>query len=72
MCRRSTLPEVFLTGARVLVVDDEIDARELVRRLLELAGAEVQTAGSASEAFKAIGTWNPNVLISDNASTTCE
>src|SRR5208282_4006248 len=32
------LPEVSLDNVHVLVVDDEIDARELVKRLLEMAG----------------------------------
>jgi PAS domain S-box-containing protein len=39
-----------LTGVRVLVVDDERDARELVRHVLQDCGAEVLTAGSATEA----------------------
>lgn len=57
--------DISLAGARVLVVDDEYDARELVKRLLALAGAEVETAGSAAEAVAAMGTWNPDVLVCD-------
>ena len=48
------LPDVSLTDVHVLVVDDEVDARELVKRLLEMAGATVSLAGSASEAMERI------------------
>jgi PAS domain S-box-containing protein len=46
------LPEVSLANVHVLVVDDEIDAGEIVKRLLEMAGATVSMAGSASEAME--------------------
>jgi CheY-like chemotaxis protein len=59
------LPEVSLANIRVLVVDDEIDARDLVKMLLEMAGATVSTAGSASEAMKHILATRPNVLVCD-------
>lgn len=59
------LPDISLCGFRVLVVDDESDARELVKRLMELAGADVDAASSASEALTAIADWNPDVLICD-------
>ncbi len=54
-----------LAGARVLVVDDEPDARDLVRRLLEEHGAAVVTAASADEALDAIAARRPDVMISD-------
>src|SRR2546426_9359513 len=41
---------VSLAGARVLVVDDDADARELVRVMLATYGAEVIVAASADEA----------------------
>jgi PAS domain S-box-containing protein len=59
------LPEVSLADVRVLVVDDEIDGRELVKRLLEMAGATVSTAGSASEAMERILAGRPDVLVCD-------
>jgi PAS domain S-box-containing protein len=59
------LPEVSLANVHVLVVDDEIDARELVRRLLEIAGATVSVAGSASEAMERILSRRPDVLVCD-------
>ncbi len=54
-----------LAGVRVLVVDDEVDARLLVKRLLEDRGAKVFTAGSAAEALRLIATEPSDVLVSD-------
>jgi CheY-like chemotaxis protein len=54
-----------LEGVRVLVVDDELDARALVRRLLENCKAEVTAVGSAAEAIDAVQTLRPDVLVSD-------
>jgi signal transduction histidine kinase len=55
-----------LKGRRLLVVDDEADARELVVVALRSAGAEVQAVASAGEAFRAIEEAGPpDVLISD-------
>jgi hypothetical protein len=49
----------------VLVVDDEIDARGIVKRLLEMNGATVSMAGSASEAMERILAGRPDVLVCD-------
>jgi CheY-like chemotaxis protein len=57
------MPE--LEGARILVVDDEADARELVRAVLENQGAKVTTANSAQEALALLRTTTPDLLISD-------
>ncbi|MES2537561.1 MAG: ATP-binding protein [Pseudomonadota bacterium] len=54
-----------LTGLKVLVVDDETDARELVKRILADCDAEVMTAGSAAEALMLIEKERPHVLVSD-------
>jgi PAS domain S-box-containing protein len=54
-----------LSGLKVLVVDDEPDARELVRRLLHDYGAEVATAGSVPEAMQAMTGSKIDVLLSD-------
>ena len=56
-----------LAGLRVLVVDDEADARELVALVLEHAGAEVKVAASAEEALESIAAQQPDVLVSDLA-----
>jgi signal transduction histidine kinase len=54
-----------LSNLRVLVVDDEADARDLVREVLESSGAAVFAAGSAAEAAAAIASWRPDVVVSD-------
>jgi PAS domain S-box-containing protein len=55
----------YLAGISVLLVDDEPDARDLLRLVLEHSGAEVQVADSAAEALQALRRSPPNVLISD-------
>ncbi|HEV7300331.1 MAG TPA: ATP-binding protein [Tepidisphaeraceae bacterium] len=57
--------EADLAGVTVLVVDDEPDARELVRRFLGACGAAVVTAGSADEAMALLRERRPRVLVSD-------
>ncbi|MEO7189561.1 MAG: ATP-binding protein [Vicinamibacterales bacterium] len=59
----STLSE--LAGLTVLVVDDHLDARELVRRVLEDCAAEVMTAATAEEAIQLVEMHRPDVLVSD-------
>jgi signal transduction histidine kinase/CheY-like chemotaxis protein len=56
-----------LAGLRVLVLDDEADARTLAQRVLEERGAEVVAVASAAEALEAIerGTGGVNVVVSD-------
>jgi PAS domain S-box-containing protein len=54
-----------LQGIKVLVVDNEEDARELVRQALEQCGAEVTTASSTAEALTALKHLKPDVLVSD-------
>jgi CheY-like chemotaxis protein len=54
-----------LAGLRVLFVDDETAARELVALALAQGGAEVRTAVSAPEALAACDEWRPDVLVAD-------
>src|SRR2546426_7331104 len=49
---REIVRPAVLKGLRVLVVDDEADARELMRIVLRSSGAEVMSAASAEEAFE--------------------
>ncbi len=58
------LPAGF-EGLRVLVVDDEPDAAELVAYVLETCGMEVRSAGSAAEALEALDVFTPHVIVSD-------
>lgn len=54
-----------LKGLRVLVVDDEPDARELIAVVLKRCGAEVVSVGSAVEALAELERQEFNVLVSD-------
>ena len=54
-----------LTGLHILVVDDEADAREVMRFMLERGGARVRIADSAAAALDAIREDRPDLLISD-------
>jgi CheY-like chemotaxis protein/anti-sigma regulatory factor (Ser/Thr protein kinase) len=54
-----------LDGVKVLVVDDEPDARELIAAALESCGAEVHVAASALDALDALEEAQPHVLLSD-------
>lgn len=57
--------QVDLTGLRVLVVDDEPDTLDLLRRVLGDSQAQVAAAPSVEAALATLGTFNPHVLISD-------
>jgi PAS domain S-box-containing protein len=57
--------EDALAGLKVLVVDDEPDARQLIRRVLEACKAEVALATSAAEALELLGPFCPDVILSD-------
>jgi PAS domain S-box-containing protein len=54
-----------LAGIRVLLVDDDVDARVLVSKVLESRGAQVETAASAREGFDLIRKAPPDVLLAD-------
>ncbi|XYH98514.1 PAS domain S-box protein [Sorangium sp. So ce1128] len=54
-----------LDGLRVLVVDDEPDARELISAVLSERGAEVRVASSAREGYGALAAARPHVIVSD-------
>jgi CheY-like chemotaxis protein len=54
-----------LEGLRVLVVDDEPDARDVTARIFAMAGADVAVAASAVEALEAVKARCPDVLVSD-------
>lgn len=56
-----------IAGLRVLVVDDEDDARTLVAEVLQLYGAEVTLAASAAEGLATILASPPDVIVSDIA-----
>jgi PAS domain S-box-containing protein len=54
-----------LDGARIVIVDDEADARELLARVFEEQGAHVSTFESAQEALAALAKSTPALIICD-------
>ncbi len=73
--QRGTVTEAMpprLEGVRVLAIDDEPDARELLRRLLSEQGAQVQTASDAQEAINLLSRAPFDVLLSDIGMPDCD
>ena len=54
-----------LCGVKALIVDDEIDARELIAFILEEQGAEIELAASAAEALEKFPSLQPDIIVSD-------
>jgi signal transduction histidine kinase/CheY-like chemotaxis protein len=61
------LATTSLEGLRVLVVDDEHDAVEIIGRVIAQSGADVRTCRSTHEALEMLREWKPDVLMSDIA-----
>jgi signal transduction histidine kinase/DNA-binding response OmpR family regulator len=55
----------LLEGLKILVVDDELDSRELITAILTRCGSDVRCSESAAEAIRAIRQWKPDLLVSD-------
>ena len=60
-----TMPETVLAGVRVLAVDDEADARQLLRHMLGDRQANVILAASSDEALALLEKETFDVLVSD-------
>jgi signal transduction histidine kinase/ActR/RegA family two-component response regulator len=58
-------PHASLDNLRILVVEDDADARELTTIALQDAGATVTTVGSVPEALGVIDVFHPDALVSD-------
>jgi PAS domain S-box-containing protein len=54
-----------LKGLRVLLVEDEPDARELIAMLLKGSGADVEAVDSVGSALQRLPLFLPDVLLSD-------
>ena len=54
-----------MAGLKILVVDDEADARDLVFTILTRCGSEVRCSESAAEAIQTFAEWDPDLLVSD-------
>jgi signal transduction histidine kinase/CheY-like chemotaxis protein len=61
--RQTDLPQ--LDGVRVWIVDDEENARKMMRTLLERKGAQVKTLASAHELLNLLDEDAPEVLVCD-------
>jgi signal transduction histidine kinase/CheY-like chemotaxis protein len=60
-------PDNSLDGLRVLLVDDEPEARQIISTVILRTGAEVKTCQSAHEALAKLAEWKPDVILSDIA-----
>jgi CheY-like chemotaxis protein len=60
-------PSGVLTGARVLVVEDDTDSRNAMSETLAAAGASVTAAGTAGDALAALAAQRFTVVVSDLA-----
>ena len=56
-----------LYGLKILVVDDDVDTRELIEWVLKRVGAEVTAVGSSREALESLEREKPHILVSDIA-----
>lgn len=54
-----------IEGTKILVVDDEPDARILLGTILEQCGAEIKTAESAAQTLLLLEEYEPDILVSD-------
>ncbi len=54
-----------MAGARILVVDDEVDIRSLIQEILTEEGYDVVTAANAAEARKAVREHSPDLVLLD-------
>ena len=54
-----------MTGANILVVDDEADIRTLIEEILSEEGYAVETAGDAAEARERLLSGNPDLVLLD-------
>jgi len=61
----TALEPISLSGLRIVAVDDDPDARDLLERMLRRAGAEVRITARPDEARGLVRTWRPHVLLSD-------
>ena len=67
MGREPTVPGDLLLGIHVLVVEDNGDARELFKTILQYAGALVTVVAGAEQALRMCEQILPDVLLTDIA-----
>jgi len=54
-----------LKDIRVLIVEDDVDAGQMLSFALRSVGAETRTSRSVSEAFDYLSEWVPHAVLSD-------
>jgi two-component system NtrC family response regulator/two-component system response regulator HydG len=59
------IPTHIMTRERILVVDDEVNARAALKMLLTDEGFEVAEAGDGAEALEKLGTFAPAAVLTD-------
>ena len=67
MGREPTVPSDLLAGIHVLVVEDNADARDLFRTILQYAGALVTVVSGAEQAVHLCEQILPDILVTDIA-----
>ena len=63
--RRPAADRARLAGARVLVVEDDDDSRDLICALIERAGAMVMGVASVAQATEVYRSFDPDVVLTD-------
>ena len=54
-----------MSGRRVLIIEDNADARDSLRLLIEMAGNEVMTAGNAADGLRIAASFAPELVVCD-------
>jgi signal transduction histidine kinase/ActR/RegA family two-component response regulator len=65
--KEEQMPDIRLEGIKVVAVDDNADARELLKVILERSKAQTAVVSSGQAALEAIKDLHPDVLICDLA-----
>jgi PAS domain S-box-containing protein len=55
----------LLSGVRVLVVEHDPQVRELLLKVVRVAGAEARAADGTSQALQLLDEWRPDIMLSD-------
>ncbi len=67
MGRHDPLPGDALSGVHVLIIDDDAEARDLIRTVLRYCGALVSVAASAGDGLQSLQRVLPDVIVCDIA-----
>jgi len=50
---------------RILLVEDELTLRDTIEEILDFNDFDVKTASNGEVALKILGTWKPDLILSD-------